>query len=163
VVGGSLHLRLELMYDFLECFTVRLYHFGKVCWRFGFWFLVGFFSSKINTVVGVGITSVGTISSIGSITAAFVVGIGDSSVYSKGVPGAVECSCSSGSKVVSIAGDSSIGCGSYILEVTGSVVAVVASIHIVGFKCPLNEVWIMVSDSSILLQEVPVDGNSFVC
>ena len=154
MVGGSLHLRLELMYDFLECFTVRLYHFGKGCWRFGFWLLVGLFSSEVNTVVGVGVTS--TIGINGSIAVAFGVGVGDSSIYSKGVPGAIECSCGSGSKVVSITGDSSIGCSSYILEVAGGivvvvVVVVVAWINIVGFKCPLNEVWIMVLDGSILL------------
>jgi len=160
VVGGSLHLRLELMYDLSECSTVRLYHFGKVCWGVGFWFLVCFFSSEVNAVVGVGIASIGV---NGSIGAAFGVGVGDSSIYSKGVPGAVECSCSSGSKVVSIAGNSSIGCSSYILDVAGGIVVVVAWINVVGFKCSLYEVWIMVLDSSILLQEVPVDGYSFVC
>jgi len=99
VVGGSLHLRLELMDDLSECSTVRLYHFGKVCWGGGFWFLVCFFSSEVNTVVGVGITSiasVGNIGNIGSITAVFGIGVGDSnSIYSKGVPGAINSCCGS--------------------------------------------------------------------
>ena len=75
---------------------MRLYHFGKVCWGFGFWLLVGLFSSEVNTVVGVGITSICSICIIGSITAAFGIGIGDStSVYSKGVSGAVNSCCGS--------------------------------------------------------------------
>jgi len=109
------------VYDFFECFTVRLYHFGKGCWGFGFWFLVGIFSSKVNTVVGVGVTSIGT---IGFITAAFGVGIGDSSsIYSKGVPGTIEainCSCSGEDS-------RSIGCSGVIIIV---VVVVVAWINI---------------------------------
>jgi len=82
-----LHFRLELVYDFFECFTVRLYHFGKVCWGFGFWFLVCLFISKVNTVGGVGITSVGII----GFTVAVGVGVGysSSSIYSKGVPGTI--------------------------------------------------------------------------
>jgi len=63
------------MYDLFECSTVWLYHFGKVCWGVGFWFLVCFFSSKVNTVVGVGIAS------IVSFTVAFGIGIGDSVVF----------------------------------------------------------------------------------
>jgi len=119
VVGGSLHLRLELMYDLFACSTVRLYYFGKVCWGVGFWFLVCFFSSKVNTVVGVGITSIGTIGPIGSITAAFGIGIGDSSssIYSNGVPGAGDSS-----KAGSGSSSSGVGCGGCILEVAGRVV-----------------------------------------
>jgi len=147
VVGGSLHLRLELMYDLLECSTVRLYHFGKVCWGFGFWLLVGLFSSEVNTIVGVGITS------IGSITAAFGIGIGDSSssmIYSKGVPGAGDSSCCKAGS-----GASSIGCGGCILEVAGGIVAVVAWINF--FKGSLYEVWVEFWEDAVSFQEGPVD------
>jgi len=144
------------MYDFFECCTVRLYHFGKVCKGFGFWFLVCFFSSKVNTIVGVGITS--------TITAAFGVGVGDSSSYSKGVPGAIKSSCSSSSEAVSVAGYSSIGCGGSILEVAGVVVVVAVVTWIsIGFKRSLYEGWVMVLDSSIFIQECTIVGNSFVC
>jgi len=156
VVGGSLHLRLELMYDLLECFTVRLYHFGKVCWGFGSWLLVGLFSSEVNTVVGVGITS------IGSITAAFGIGVGGSGssivVYSKRVPGAGDSSCGKAGS-----GASSIGCGGCILEVAGGIVAIVAWINIVGFECFLYEVYVMVLVDGIFLHEGTVVGNGFIC
>jgi len=105
-----LHFRLELVYDFFECFTVRLYHIGKVCWGFGFWFLVGLSTSKVNTVGGVGATSIGVI----GFTAMFGIGIGDSStIYSKGVPGtikAINSGCGS-------EGSSSIGCSCVVVVV----------------------------------------------
>jgi len=142
-----LYGRLELMYDFFECCTVGLYHFGKVCWGFGFLFLVCLFFSKVNTVVGVGITSIGI---IGSITAAFGIGIGDSSsIYSEGVPGAINCCC--GSEAVSSSNSS--GCS--------GVVVVVAWINM--FKGFQYEVWVMVLEDVVFLQEGPIDGNSSVC
>jgi len=117
--------------------------------------LVGLFSSKVNTVVGVGIASIGT---IGFITAAFGIGIGDSSsIYSKGVPGAINSCC--GSKAVSVS--SSIGCSGVAVVVAEGIVVVVAWINVCkGF---FYEVWVMVLDDVVFLHEVPVDGNSSVC
>jgi len=142
---------------------VRLYHFGKGCWGVGFWLLVGFFSSKVNTVVGVGIGSIG---STGSITAAFGIGIGISIGDSgsgdiDGVPGAVNSRCC-GCKAVSGARYSSSGYGGCVLGIASSVVVVVAGINI-GFKSLLYEVWVMVLDDAIRPQECPGVGNCFLC
>ena len=60
---------------------MRLYHFGKGSWGFGFWFLVGFFSGKVYTIVLIGSGSIGstvsTVGAVGFITGVFGVGIGD--------------------------------------------------------------------------------------
>jgi len=149
VVGGSLHLRLELMYDLFECSTVWLYHFGKVCWGVGFWFLVCFFSSKVNTVVGVGIAS------IVSFTVAFGIGIGDSVVYSNGVPGAGDSSCC---KAGAGSSSSGIGCGGCILEVAGGVVVGIVIAWISFFKGSLYEVWVEILEDVISLHEGSVDS-----
>ena len=125
---------------------MRLYHFGKVCWGFGFWLLVCFFSSKVNTVVGVGVTS------IGSITAAFGIGVGDSSssiIYSKGVPDASDSSCCEAGS-----GASSIGCGGCILEVAGGVIVAWISF----FKGSRYKVWVEILEDIISLHEGSVDS-----
>jgi len=129
VVGGLLHGRLELMYDFFECSTVRLYHFGKGCRGFGFWFLVGLFSSKVDAVVEVG---------VGIITAAVATGVGvgvgsSISVDSDGVPGAINCCC--GGKAGSSSSSSGVGCSGCVLGVASAVVVAESIVVVAGANC----------------------------
>jgi len=141
---------------------VRLYHFGKVCWGFGFWFLVCFFGSKVNTIVGVG---------VGIITTAVATGVGvgvgcSIGVDSDGVAGTINGCC--GSKAGSVSSSSGVGCSGCVLGIAGAVAVAGGSIVVVAWinislENFLYEVWVMVLDNSIAFQEVPVDSNGFVC
>jgi len=154
-----LHFRLELVYDFFECFTVRLYHVGKVCWGFGFLFLVGLFISKVDTVGEVSITSIGVI----GFTAVFGIGIGDSSIAKAG-----SSFCSSGAgcsgSFLWVAGVVAVAVGSIVVAGGSSIVVVaVARINIVGFKGFFYEVFVIVLENVVFLQEAAGVGNGHLC